>query len=45
MKHKVETHEKESEPLIAEVEHAIKFLKGGKSPGCDDSTAEIIKAG
>lgn len=28
----VDTYEKEPEPLIAGVEHAIIFLKGGKSP-------------
>ena len=31
-------------PLKSEVEWAIKSLKDGKSPGCDKSQAEMIKA-
>ena len=34
----------EQEPLRSEVEWAIKSLKDGKSPGCDEITAEMIKA-
>ena len=31
-------------PLKSEIEWAIKFLKDGKSPGCDNIQAEMIKA-
>ena len=34
----------ELEPLRSEVEWAIKSLKDRKSPGCDEITAEVIKA-
>ena len=33
------------EPMRSEVEAAIKKLKDGKSPGCDNLPAELIKAG
>ena len=36
--------EEEPEPLREEVEAAIKNLKDGKSPGCDNIQAELIKA-
>ena len=42
---KVDTFEKEPQLVIAEVEHAIKSLEGGKSPRCDVLTVEMIKAG
>ena len=34
----------ELDPLKSEVEWAIKSLKDRKSPGCDEITAEMIKA-
>ena len=34
----------ELEPLRSEVERAINSLKDRKSPGCDEITAEMIKA-
>ena len=37
--------EKEPEPTIEEVLWAIKNLKNGKSAGCDEITAELIKTG
>jgi hypothetical protein len=35
----------EPEPLLEEVRWAIKGLKHGKSPGCDEIPAELIQAG
>ena len=40
-----EIEEKEPEPMLDEVRLAIKSLKRGKSPGCDDIPAELIQAG
>ena len=37
--------ETEPEPLMEEVKRAIEKLKNGKSPGCDDITAEMIREG
>ena len=37
--------EPEPEPIIEEVRWAIKNLKVGKSPGCDELVAELIQAG
>lgn len=39
------SEEREPEPMIEEVRSAIKKLKRGKSPGCDDIPAELIQAG
>ena len=35
----------EPEPSLDEVRWAIKNLKRGKSPGCDNITAEMIQSG
>ena len=40
----VDSEEPSLEPLRSEVEWAIKGLKIGKSPGCDEISAEFIKA-
>ena len=43
--HEPTTAETEPEPSLDEVAWAIKNLKNGKSPGCDEIPAELIKAG
>jgi hypothetical protein len=40
-----ESKDKEPEPILDEVCSAIKNLKRGKSPGCDDIPPEFIQAG
>ena len=40
----VDSEEASSEPLRSEVKWAIKGLKIEKSPGCDEISAEFIKA-
>jgi hypothetical protein len=39
------TEEQEQQPAIEEVIWAINSLKNGRSPACDEITAELIKAG
>lgn len=39
-----ESEDKEPEPLLEEVRAAIKNLRKGRSPGCDDIPAEFIQA-
>ena len=39
----IENFEKEPPPLIIEVEHALKNIKTGKSPGLDNIPAELLK--
>ena len=43
--HEPMTAETEPEPSLDEITWAIKNLKNGKSPGCDEIPAELIKAG
>ena len=41
---KVPIMEQEPVPLLSEVEHAVKKLRAGKSPGIDGIPAELVKA-
>ncbi|CAG5117437.1 unnamed protein product [Candidula unifasciata] len=43
--HEPVTVEAEPEPSLDEISWAIRSLKNGKSPGCDEIPAELIKAG